>query len=167
VPPDELNLLEDGAHYGWPYCWGERRPDWLSSAEPPDGTPKEQFCAQRTKGMRLGFAAHSAGIDLLFYDGEQFPQEYRGNAFIVQRGSWNREYRVGYKVVRVRFEDGQPREVQDFFGEFLTEDRRSHFGRLAGLAVDNDGALLVSEDTNGVIYRISHRAGAHRAEADD
>jgi glucose/arabinose dehydrogenase len=167
VPPDELNLLEDGAHYGWPYCWGERRPDWLSSAEPPDGTPKEQFCAEQTEAPALGFAAHSAGIDLVFYDGGQFPEEYRGDAFIAQRGSWNREVPVGYKVVRVDFEDGQPGEVQDFLSDFLTDDRQSHFGRIAGLAVDDDGALLVSDDTNGVIYRISHQGGPQRAEASD
>lgn len=133
----------------------------------PDGTPKEQFCAEQTQGMALGFAAHSAGIDLLFYDGGQFPEDYRGDAFIAQRGSWNREFPVGYKVVRVRFEDGQPGEVQDFLADFLSEDRQSQFGRIAGLAVDNDGALLVSEDTNGVIYRIRHEGGPQRAEASD
>jgi glucose/arabinose dehydrogenase len=87
LPPDELNLLEDGAQYGWPYCWGEQRPDWVTSAMPPDDTPKEQFCAEQTQGMALGFAAHSAGIDLLFYDGGQYPEDYRGDAFIAQRGS--------------------------------------------------------------------------------
>jgi glucose/arabinose dehydrogenase len=167
VPPDELNLLEDGAHYGWPYCWGERRPNWLSSAMPSDGTPKEQFCAERTQAPALGLAAHSAGIDLLFYDGEQFPKEYRGDAFIAQRGSWNRKDPVGYKVVRVRFEDGRPGEVQDFLADFLSAGRQSHFGRIAGLAVATDGALLVSEDTNGVIYRISHAGGPQQARASD
>ena len=167
VPPDELNLLEDGAHYGWPFCWGEQRPDWLSSAMPPDGTPKERFCAERTEAPALGLAAHSAGIDLLFYDGEQFPQEYRGDAFIAQRGSWNRKDPVGYKVVRVRFEDGQPVEVEDFLAGFLTEDRQSHFGRIAGLALDDEGALLVSDDTNGVIYRVSHEGGPRQARASD
>jgi glucose/arabinose dehydrogenase len=167
VPPDELNLLQDGAHYGWPYCWGERRPDWLSSAEPPDGTSKEQFCAERTQAPALGFEAHSAGIDFLFYDGEQFPQQYRGDAFIAQRGSWNREAPVGYKVVRVRFENGQPGEVQDFLADFLTDDRKSQLGRIAGLAVAADGALLVSEDTNGVIYRVSHERGPRQAKASD
>jgi glucose/arabinose dehydrogenase len=167
LPPEELNLLEDGGHYGWPYCWGDQRPDWLTYAMPPDGTPKEQFCAEQTKAPALGFAAHSAGIDLVFYDGEQFPEDYGGDAFIAQRGSWNRELPVGYKVVRVQFEDGEPGEVQDFLAGFLTEDRQSHFGRVAGLAVDNDGALLVSEDTNGVIYRISHEGGPRQAEASD
>jgi glucose/arabinose dehydrogenase len=69
--------------------------------------------------------------------------------------------------VRVQFEDGQPGNVQDFLADFLSEDRQSQFGRIAGLAVDNDGALLLSEDTNGVIYRISHEGGPQRAEASD
>jgi glucose/arabinose dehydrogenase len=167
VPPDELNLLEDGAHYGWPFCWGERRPDWLSSAVPPDGTPKEKFCAERTEAPALGLEAHSAGIDLVFYDGEQFPDEYRGDAFIAQRGSWNRKDPVGYKVVRVNFENGQPVGVEDFLADFLTADRQSHFGRLAGLAIDHEGALLVSDDTNGIIYRVSHEGGPRQARASD
>jgi glucose/arabinose dehydrogenase len=167
VPPGELNRLEDGRHYGWPYCWGDRQPDYLTYAMPPGDVAKDQFCQERTEGMALGFAAHSAGIDLVFYDGEQFPEDYRGDAFITQRGSWNREFPVGYAVVRVHFEDGQPSHVQDFLFRFLTEDRQSHFGRVAGLAVDNEGALLVSEDTNGVIYRISHEGGPQQAEAGD
>ena len=67
----------------------------------------------------------------------------------------------------MRFEDGRPVEVQDFLADFLSEDRQSHFGRIAGLAVAKDGALLVSEDTNGVIYRVSHEGGPRQAQASD
>jgi glucose/arabinose dehydrogenase len=133
---------------------------------PPDGTPKEQFCQEQTEAPALGLAAHSAGIDLVFYDGEQFPADYRGDAFIAQRGSWNRETPVGYGVVRVNFEAGEPRQVEDFLFRFLTNDRKATFGRVAGLAVANDGSLLVSEDMNGVIYRVSYR-GDRKAETTD
>ena len=68
---------------------------------------------------------------------------------------------------RVRFRGRTAGEVQDFLADFLGEDRQSQFGRIAGLAVDNDGALLLSEDTNSVIYRISHEGGPQRAEASD
>jgi glucose/arabinose dehydrogenase len=166
LPPDELNRLADGRHYGWPFCWGDRRPDWLTYAMPPDGTPKEQFCQEQTEAPALGLAAHSAGIDLVFYDGEQFPADYRGDAFIAQRGSWNRETPVGYGVVRVNFEAGEPRQVEDFLFRFLTNDRKATFGRVAGLAVANDGSLLVSEDMNGVIYRVSYQ-GDRKAETTD
>jgi glucose/arabinose dehydrogenase len=69
--------------------------------------------------------------------------------------------------LRVNFEDGRPDEVQDFLADFLREDRQSHFGRIAGLAVAKDGALLVSDDTNGVIYRVSHQGGPRQARASD
>ena len=163
VPPDELNRLQEGRHYGWPFCWGERRPDWLSHAMPPDGTPKEQFCQERTEAPVLGFAAHSAAIDLVFYDGQQFPADYQGDAFVTQRGSWNRETPIGYGVVRINFEAGEPKQVEDFLFRFLTNDRKGTFGRVAGLAIANDGALLVSEDLNGVIYRVTYQGHTRQA----
>jgi glucose/arabinose dehydrogenase len=163
VPPDELNRLQDGMHYGWPFCWGERRPDWLTEAMPPDGTPKEQFCQERTQASVLGFAAHGAAVDLVFYDGQQFPPDYQGDAFVTQRGSWNRETPIGYGVVRINFEAGEPKQVEDFLFRFLTNDRKGMFGRVAGLAIANDGALLVSEDLNGVIYRVTYEGPARQA----
>jgi len=163
VPPDELNRLEDGRHYGWPFCWGDRQPDWLSPAMPPDGTPKPQFCQERTETPVLGFAAHSAGVDLLFYDGQQFPADYQGDAFVTQRGSWNRETPIGYGVVRVNFEAGEPKQVEDFLFRFLTNDRKGTFGRVAGLAIANDGSLLVSDDMNGVIYRVVYQGRTRQA----
>ena len=163
VPPDELNRLQDGGHYGWPFCWGDRRPDWLTDAMPPDGTPKEQFCQDRTQAPVLGFAAHSAASDLVFYDGQQFPPDYQGDAFVTQRGSWNRETPIGYGVVRINFEAGEPKQVEDFLFRFLTNDRKGTFGRVAGLAIANDGALLVSDDLNGVIYRVTYQGPTRQA----
>ncbi len=77
------------------------------------------------------------------------------DAFIAMRGSWNRSRPVGYKVVRVHFENGQPVRFEDFLTGFLVDNNRAHFGRLVGVAVHNDGSLLVSDDTNGVVYRVS------------
>jgi glucose/arabinose dehydrogenase len=90
------------------------------------------------------------------YTGTQFPAEYRHDAFVAMRGSWNREPPSGYKVIRVHFKDGQPTGFEDFLGTFLIEGGAAHFGRVAGLAVAKDGALLVSDDTNGVIYRVAY-----------
>jgi glucose/arabinose dehydrogenase len=81
---------------------------------------------------------------------------------VAMHGSWNREPATGYKVVRIRFRDGQPTAFEDFLRGFLIEDGRAHFGRPAGLAVAKDGALLVSDDTNGIIYRVTYRATAAR-----
>jgi glucose/arabinose dehydrogenase len=122
---------------------------------------KEEYCP-KTEPLVLGYQAHSAPIAFLFYRGAQFPVDYGGDAFVAFRGSWNRAVATGYKIVRVHFQggvpmprDGQSSAVEDFMTGFLI-DNDHQFGRVAGLAVDQDGALLVSEDSNGVIYRVAH-----------
>jgi glucose/arabinose dehydrogenase len=154
-PPEELNKLVEGGDYGWPVCFGDRQPD--PTFESQKIKDKEAHCA-RTIAPALRYQAHSAPIALVFYTGTQFPAEYRHDAFVAMRGSWNREPPTGYKVVRVRFKNGQPTGFEDFVGSFLIEGGRAHFGRVAGLAVAADGALLVSDDTNGVIYRVAYSA---------
>ena len=153
-PPDELNRIVEGANYGWPYCYGDRQVDRYFSNEPV-GATSDAYCAL-TEAAVIGYQAHSAPIGWVFYTAEQFPEEYRGDAYVAMRGSWNRFPAVGYEVVRVRFEDGQPVAIDDFVTGWLAEDGASHFGRIAGVAVAADGSLLVSEDTNGVIYRVSY-----------
>ncbi|HSN99034.1 MAG TPA: PQQ-dependent sugar dehydrogenase, partial [Candidatus Nanopelagicales bacterium] len=151
-PPEELNLLLAGEHYGWPWVYGARQPDPMMD-EPP-GTTKEAFAAE-TAPPALTYPAHNAPIDFVFYDGAALPPEYRGDAFVAMRGSWNRDPPTGYKVVRVRFQDGWPVGFEDFLTGFLLPGGEQHFGRLAGLTIAADGALLVSDDTNGVIYRVA------------
>jgi glucose/arabinose dehydrogenase len=100
---------------------------------------------------------------MTFYDAAQFPQEYRGNIFAAEHGSWNRSLRTGYRVIRAVVKDGVPTgEYEDFATGFVINNS-SVWGRPVGVAVDKDGALLVSEDANGTIWRITY-AGAH-AEA--
>jgi glucose/arabinose dehydrogenase len=94
---------------------------------------------------------------MVFYTASQFPAEYQNDAFVAMRGSWNRSKPSGYKVVRVHFENGQPARFDDFLTGFLINNDRSHFARLVGLAVNRDGSLLVSDDTNGVIYRVARQ----------
>ena len=87
-----------------------------------------------------------------------FRRGYRGDAFVAMRGSWNRRTATGYKVVRVHYDGaGRPVRASNFLTGFLRRDRRAQYGRPAGLLVAPDGALLLSEDTNGVIYRIARR----------
>jgi glucose/arabinose dehydrogenase len=171
VPPDEINLLEGGKSYGWPFCWGMRMIDPVID-EPSMMMTKQAYCP-RTEPEDASYPAHSAPIGFLFYRGDQFPAEYRGDAFVALRGSWNRSIPTGYKILRVRFGASGPetdRTREDFLSGFLDSAGRTTSGRPAGLAVDATGALLLAEDTNGVIYRISYSAppatdGGTRADA--
>jgi glucose/arabinose dehydrogenase len=154
-PPEELNLLNQGNNYGWPHCFADRQVDpYLAS--PPPGMTKAEFCAQSV-GPALTYQAHSAPIGMVFYTGEQFPEMYRNDAFVAMRGSWNRQQPVGYKIVRIDFDEaGQPVAFEDFVTGWLIEDGQAQFGRVAGLLVLQDGSLLIAEDTNGMIYRVSY-----------
>ncbi|HYW20680.1 MAG TPA: sorbosone dehydrogenase family protein [Nodularia sp. (in: cyanobacteria)] len=155
-PPEELNRIVKGGNYGWPFCWGDKRPDVYLSAE-PEGATKKDYCA-KTQPPVLTYTAHSAPLAMAFYTAKQFPQEYQGDVFVTMRGSWNRNPPVGYKVVRIHYENGKPVKFEDFVTGFLTKDRTAQFGRPVGLAIAPDGSLLFTDDTNGVIYRVSHTA---------
>ncbi len=156
IPPEELNQLRQGQHYGWPFCWGDRRPDVYLSAD-PKGATKQEFC-QKTQGPALTYTAHSAPLAMVFYTASQFPAQYRNDAFVTMRGSWNRNPPVGYKVVRVRYQNGKPVAFEDFIGGFLNQKQQTQFGRPVGIAIAPDGSLLFTDDTNGVIYRVAYTA---------
>lgn len=154
VPGEELNQIREGADYGWPWCYNRCEVDPITN--PPAQGTKAQRC-QNCVSPALLYQAHAAPIAFVFYTGEQFPSEYRSDAFVAFHGSWNRTPAVGYKVARVRFKDGKPDAFEDFLTGFLVERGKAHFGRPAGLAVAADGALLVSDDANGMIYRITNQ----------
>ena len=101
-------------------------------------------------------------MEMTFYNGGQFPAEYRGDIFAAFHGSWNRSRRTGYKVVRVLLKNGQPTgEYEDFLTGLVINDK-SVWARPVGVAVAQDGSLLVSEDGNGSIWRVSY-AGSTRS----
>lgn len=149
---EELNQIVQNGNYGWPYIYGDG--NYNPGDDPPGDTTYQQYLSI-TKLPSLGYQAHSAPMQLAFYTGQLFPEEYRNDAFIAMRGSWNRSEPAGYKVVRIHFENGKPVSFMDFLTGFLVDNNKSHFGRLVGVAVHPDGSLLVSDDTNGVIYRIT------------
>lgn len=151
---EELNEIREDTDYGWPYVFSNGKPNL--SDEPPEGKTYEAIAAASQKPALL-YTAHAAPLDMTFYTGTQFPAEYRADAFVTMHGSWNRKEPSGYKVVRVRFDDkGMPVRFEDFATGWLLDGGRAHFGRVCGIAQLRDGSLLVSDDTNGVVYRIAY-----------
>ena len=152
LPPDYLAHVRDGDFFGWPYAYAGTFPD------PEYGARRPDLVAQAKRGDVL-FRAHSAPIDLVFYDGAQFP-EYRGDAFVTLQGSWNASRPVGFMVARVPFADGRPRGWYEPFvtGFLLPGDGGARtWGRPAGIAVARDGSLLFAEDANNTVWRVSRQ----------
>jgi glucose/arabinose dehydrogenase len=150
--PDFMTRVRDGAFYGWPWYYLGANEDPRHRGERPDLKDKVTV-------PDVLIQAHSASMGMVIYDGDQFPSEYAGDAFAAQHGSWNRAKRTGYKVVRVRLKDGEPSgEYEDFMTGFVVNDA-AVWARPVGIAVAHDGALLVSEDGNGTIWRVSYRGG--------
>ena len=93
---------------------------------------------------------------MTFYDGKTFPAEFQGDAFAAEHGSWNRAQRTGYKIIRILMKDGAPTgEYEDFMTGLVLNDREV-WGRPVGVTTSLDGALLVSEDGNGTVWRIAY-----------
>jgi glucose/arabinose dehydrogenase len=149
LPPDELDLVTEGADFGWPQCY----PDPHASKRDANPEYPHADCT-RTKAAAMNFQAHSAPLGFLFYDGKQFPQTYRGGAFVAFHGSWNRSTPTGAKVVFVTFAHGLPTGYTDFVTGWLVNGQ--YTGRPAGLAVDESGVLYISDDQGGMIYRITY-----------
>jgi glucose/arabinose dehydrogenase len=150
LPPDYATQVGPGAFYGWPWFYIGNHPD------PRMGGARADL-ASRVTAPDVLIQAHSAPLGIAFYDGTQFPPEYRGDAFVALHGSWNRSLRTGYKVVRLRFKDGHPTGVyEDFLTGFVASDQ-AVWARPVGLTMMHDGSLLVSEDGNGTIWRVAYR----------
>ncbi len=144
IPPDLVTIVEPGANYGWPACM------------PPDGTPQDDGadCSGVT-APTVGIQAHSAPLGLAFYEGDGVPEQYAGDLFVVQHGSWNRTEPAPPKLLWIDMEDGQPTAALDFATGWQDESG-DRWGRPVGITVAPDGSLIVSDDEAGLLYRILH-----------
>lgn len=149
LPPEHLNLLEAGKHYGWPYCWGDRFTD-------PNFTGPDGFCKD-TQPPAITFPAHSTPIGIAFLGKTKFPESYRNDALVALHGSWNRDRPSGYKLVQVHFEQGKPVKVSDFATGWLKQN--GAWGRPVDIIVGPDGAAYVSDDRAGIVYKITYEGG--------
>lgn len=155
VPPDELNRAEKlGMHFGFPYCHGESIPDPEFGARVP--------CDEFTPPVQ-NLGPHVAALGMRFYTGTMFPEEYHHQIFIAEHGSWNRSTKIGYRITLVRVQGNNPESYESFAEGWLTPDGRV-WGRPVDVLVMPDGALLVSDDYAGVIYRIAYSPTENVAE---
>jgi glucose/arabinose dehydrogenase len=152
--PDYVTSIRDGAFYGWPYSYIGPNEDPRRKGERPD-------LVQKAVVPDVLIQAHSAVLGLVFYEGRQFPAEYRGDAFVALHGSWNRSKRTGYKIVRIRFKNGKPVGGYDDFltGWMMAEDKSEVWGRPVGLVVARDGSLLIADDAASKIWRVTYSKG--------
>jgi glucose/arabinose dehydrogenase len=146
-PPETLNLVRDGDDFGWPYCHNGQRRD-------------EQFgrlgSCDRVTRPAIEVQAHSAPLGLAFYTGGAFPADYGGDLLVAFHGSWNRTTPTGYKVIRARFANGQPTgQTEDFITGWL-DAAGKHWGRPVDISVGPDSSLYISDDYQGVVYRVNH-----------
>jgi Raf kinase inhibitor-like YbhB/YbcL family protein len=169
-PREELNELLENTRYGWPFVSND---DIITPHPQPPAPYTAERWAQISHKPNLTYTAHSAPMQMAFYTGSQFPAEYKNDAFVCMRGSWNRKPAAGYEIVRIRFDQaGKPTAIEPFMTGFLipggaAEGKDGHIGRLVGLAMQPDGSLLFTDDSNNTIYRISYAPPGQAKKAAD
>jgi glucose/arabinose dehydrogenase len=154
TPFEYATAVRNGAFYGWPWYY-------LGSNEDPRHKGARPDLKSKITVPDVLLQAHTAPLQIVFYDGDNFPASYKGSAFVTMHGSWNRAQRSGYKVVRLLFDSaGKPTgEAEDFMTGFVVSDAQV-WGRPVGVVVAKDGSLFVTEDGNGTIWRVNHQRSA-------
>jgi len=145
LPPEEINIIKRNKDYGWPYCYGRKVHDIKFD-------PKEEFTdvCRKSEPAHITFQAHSAPLGLAFIP-QSWPKVYAGDLLVAYHGSWNRTVPTGYKIVHFDLNTGNIES--DFISGWLQEDEA--LGRPAGLIFDRDGNLYISDDSAGLVYKVS------------
>jgi len=147
IPPCELNQVSGkGEHFGFPYCNGT-----IPDTEFGEGKSCDDYKAPAWK-----FGPHTAPLGLRFYTGDMFPAEYINNLIVAQHGSWNRSSKVGYKLIYVKVEADKATSAKPFIEGWLNKTTDEAWGRPVDVLQMPDGALLVSDDKAGLIYRVTY-----------
>jgi glucose/arabinose dehydrogenase len=149
LPPDYATRVREGGFYGWPWYYIGANQDPRHKGEHPELRDKVVV-------PDVLIQPHSAPLGMAIYTGKQFPAAYRNDIFVALHGSWNRTRRTGYKVVRVLLHDGKPTgEYEDFLTGFVTPEGDA-WARPVGVVMAPDGALLVSDDAGGTVWRVAY-----------
>jgi glucose/arabinose dehydrogenase len=152
LPPDYITHVADGGFYGWPYYYIGGHPDPRLNGKHPELKDKVLV-------PDVLLQPHNASLEMTFYDGAQFPAEYKGDIFASEHGSWNRHMRTGYEVIRVPLKDGHASGVfENFVTGFATADG-DVWGRPVGVAVAADGSLMITDDGSNSIWRVVWTGG--------
>jgi glucose/arabinose dehydrogenase len=147
--PDYITRVKDGGFYGWPWFY-------IGGNQDPRHAGKHAELKDKVIVPDVLLQPHNASLELTFYEGSQFPAEYKGSIFAAEHGSWNKSVRTGYEVIRVPLKNGiAGGEYQDFLTGFVTPQGEV-WGRPVGVAVANDGSLLVTDDGANSIWRVSY-----------
>lgn len=149
LPPDYITHVQEGGFYGWPWYY-------IGGNQDPRHKGKHPELKDKVIVPDVLVQPHNASLQMTFYDGEQFPQEYRGNIFAGEHGSWNKAVRTGYEVIHVPLKDGRATgEYVDFLTGFVTAEGEV-WGRPVGVAVGQDGSLFVTDDGSNSVWRVSY-----------
>ncbi len=147
--PDYVTHVQEGGFYGWPWYY-------IGPNQDPRFAGKRPELKEKVMAPDVLLQSHSAPLTLTFYEGKQFPTEYRGDLFVTSHGSWNRAHRTGYKVMRVYTPNGKATgEYQDFVTGFVVNDANV-WGRPVGVTVASDGALVFTDDASNSVWRVTY-----------
>ncbi len=158
IPPEHINQIVANKHYGWPYCWADVT-NPITLMQDPNFVAKANlggadFC-KTAAPPAITVTSHSTPIGITFLDKTNWPADYKTDAIVALHGSWNRQQLSGYKLVRINFKDNNAAEVVDFATGWLNNNQA--WGRPVDVITGPDGALYVSDDKAGLIYKITHK----------
>jgi glucose/arabinose dehydrogenase len=149
LPPDYITHVEEGGFYGWPWYY-------IGDNQDPRFPGKHPELKDKVIVPDILLEPHDASLNITFYEGKQFPKQYRGQLFACEHGSWNRSVRTGYEVIMAPMKNGHAvGDYEDFLTGFVLPDG-SVWGRPVGVAVASDGSLMVTDDGSNSIWRVTY-----------